>query len=1133
MSEVVDRPARVRALDVDTSFIVQAPAGSGKTELLTQRCLALLATVDRPEEVLAITFTRKAAGEMRDRILVALESADEDCPASEPGTTTWRLARRVRERDRELGWQLAEYPGRLKVMTIDAFHALLSKQLPVLSGAGGTLAVTERPRMLYREAARRTLFCIRDDDATGAAARDLLLHLDNNFDRAEEMLVSLLARRDQWLARVTGPGAMDESERREWLEGSLRRQIESSLAIAAAACPEAIRREMPALADYAARNLAGQGASSPILACVGVGCWPPPDAESIPVWQGLAELALTAAGRARKTVTVRQGFPPAGAEEKQAMKAVLELLHDQAGFVDLLAEVRDLPESCYEPAQWRMLDHLLLLLPRCAAELEIVIRERGHGDYVAVADTARRALGREEEPTDLALALDYRIRHILVDEFQDTSAAQVELLRLLTAGWEPGDGRTLFCVGDPMQSIYGFREAEVGLFLDVRRLGRINEVPIESLVLEVNFRSAQGVVEWVNRTFSSVMPSYEDARLGAVPFTAAKSFHPPAADEPVRFHSFESDNGVQEADRVAEVIGEIRRADPAASIAVLVRARSHLGRIAPRLRMAGMRFQAVEIERLADRPVVQDLMALARAISHPADRTAWLACLRAPWCGLTLDDLEIIAEPGEHTICDRLSLSEITGRLTADGRARTERFAEAMGATLAESGRRALHRRVEGAWLALGGPATVQSGADLDDADSFFARLSQLQTGPDLQDPADLEAELDDLFAAPDPIADPDLQLMTIHKAKGLQFDYVLLPGLHRGTSRDDTQLLHWLEVPALGGGTDLLLSVVEERGRDRDPLHRYIRAQENKKSGYELARLLYVAITRARRQVHLFGRLNVTRDEASESLRPPARGTLLELLWESCEESFADELRPPAAAEQSPTADIGLPQAFIRRLPLTWSRPEPVQTVHWATAEDHIEAPREEVEFWWAGRISRAVGTVVHRWLERLAADGLQSWVAQRDATTRAQILRMLAEQGLGPELATGASDKVIRAIQNTLSDEAGRWLLAGPHRRARSEYAVAGLEGHQVVHGVIDRYIVDQAGITWVVDYKTGEHTGGDLDGFLSREIDRYRAQLERYGRLVSSLQSAHELRLGLYFPLHATLRWWRAGSTQSEPW
>ena len=112
-----------------------------------------------------------------------------------------------------------------------------------------------------------------------------------------------------------------------------------------------------------------------------------------------------------------------------------------------------------------MLGAILELLPLAAAHLKVVFAEHGETDFTEVAQAAVRALGTPEEPTDLLLALDTRIKHILVDEFQDTSYSQFELIERLTSGWQPDDGRTLFLVGDPMQSIYRFREAKVALFL--------------------------------------------------------------------------------------------------------------------------------------------------------------------------------------------------------------------------------------------------------------------------------------------------------------------------------------------------------------------------------------------------------------------------------------------------------------------------------------------------------------------------------------------------------------------------------------------------------------------------------------------------------------------------------------------
>ena len=128
MSSLPDIEARERALDPGASFIVQAPAGSGKTELLTQRYLRLLSTVESPEQILAITFTRKAAAEMRSRVLQALADAAGPPPDSAHKRSSWELARTARAADEQRQWRLAEHPARLRIQTIDALNASLARR---------------------------------------------------------------------------------------------------------------------------------------------------------------------------------------------------------------------------------------------------------------------------------------------------------------------------------------------------------------------------------------------------------------------------------------------------------------------------------------------------------------------------------------------------------------------------------------------------------------------------------------------------------------------------------------------------------------------------------------------------------------------------------------------------------------------------------------------------------------------------------------------------------------------------------------------------------------------------------------------------------------------------------------------
>src|SRR6187200_2247585 len=162
-----DDAARATALDVSRSFIVQAPAGSGKTTVLTQRYLALLATVDEPEEVLAITFTRKAAGEMRERVLKAL--AGDIQPRSPADRLTLELAARARARAEARNWGLEDSAARLRIQTIDSFHGSLARALPITSRGQFGLRVADDTSDLYKLAARATM---------REAERDLRLRAD-------------------------------------------------------------------------------------------------------------------------------------------------------------------------------------------------------------------------------------------------------------------------------------------------------------------------------------------------------------------------------------------------------------------------------------------------------------------------------------------------------------------------------------------------------------------------------------------------------------------------------------------------------------------------------------------------------------------------------------------------------------------------------------------------------------------------------------------------------------------------------------------------------------------------------------------------------------------------------------------
>jgi len=197
---ILDEAQREEALDPARSFIVEAPAGSGKTGLLIQRYQRLLSVVEGPESIVAMTFTRKASGEIKRRVYEALEQAKNGAPISGHYENRVRsLAQSVLERDREQRWNLLGDPSRLQIQTIDALCAMLTRQMPVVSRFGGFAQVIEAPTELYHLAARRALSNLASDDEKGRAVfRRISLHFDNDMSRLEGQVSRMLERREQW-----------------------------------------------------------------------------------------------------------------------------------------------------------------------------------------------------------------------------------------------------------------------------------------------------------------------------------------------------------------------------------------------------------------------------------------------------------------------------------------------------------------------------------------------------------------------------------------------------------------------------------------------------------------------------------------------------------------------------------------------------------------------------------------------------------------------------------------------------------------------------------------------------------------------------------------------------------------------
>lgn len=1076
--ETADAAARQLAADPTRSFLVEAPAGSGKTRLLVARYLALLKTVAHPEEILAITFTTKAAAEMRARVLQALH----DDPA-------------IRAIDEHCGWDLHRRPERLKIQTIDSFALGLARRLPVASALSAD-NIAEHGATLYEEAAWRLLERVAGRAEDARLIADFVALLDNDAEQARAFIAKALGKRDQWVAAVTAVANSREQVAASVAAGvaRLRQAVTERVA---AAVPPALREDLETLGAFTAQQLKQS--------------WPGLDVPE--GWRHLANALLRKDGVPRKTFNVGVGFPPRCHDEKRlasdAAKALGEL-----GLAAALHQFRVLPAAGAAAGSERALEAIAGALAFAVVDLSATFEARRTMDFAEFTVAAGRALDDGDAPTELALALDYRIRHILVDEFQDTSLGQHRMLVALTQGWTADGGNTFFAVGDPMQSIYRFRNADLRLFLETAAVHGLEDVSVERLRLTSNFRASAALVAWCNEVFQELFGKDTDPIRGAVAFTAAEAQNEsPGETRTVVCVGDRTGSGRRQGEVVAERVAELQRVG--GRIAILARTRAALRDILPVLRERGIAWRGEDVELLANAPVVRDLQSLTLALYDPADNLAWLALARSPLVGLHLVDLERLAAglgegreqrsrgAGESAAPGRgePTLEHCGEALSADGRQRWQRLVSALRRGHRSASPRA---RVEQVWLALGGPDAYQTQSALPNAARF---LDLLDTAPALaRHPAELRRALGQLFAAdavPSADATPPadgapttgatevVEVMTIHKAKGLEFDHVIVPGMEQSSTERARPLLLWRRE-----GDDVLIAPRSHRGEGS--LYHWLAQEENANEANEVKRLFYVAATRAARTLTLVGALETA------DAKPPD-GSLLALVWPHEKEAADFRMEAGMENQEPPARTVSrLPEGyrFAPEVALPPVAPRPTR----AATSPRPPAPASETA---AAEKAILLGELAHRELRWLAE---HSGGAERvDVADRARVWQAwLRALPLAAEDAAWVATELRRQISGVLADPRGRWILfADPD--GQSEAAFNAVLDGEPARVVVDRTFVDD-GTRWIVDYKTTPLARRD-EAALKALRQRHSPQLAHYARVLAAIDN-RPIHTALYF-------------------
>jgi len=1046
-----DQAQRDQALDITQSYIVQAPAGSGKTELLTQRYLKLLTTCSEPENIIAMTFTNKAVDELTERVLSALKSIDQPRPEELHKQVTYDLAQAVILRSNQRDWQLLNNPKRLKISTIDGLSSLISSRYPSRTQLvpRQIMAAQWQRNQAYKQAAMQTLLLV-DDPQHGKAIAHLLLYLDNNVEKFYRLVTHMLSKRDQWLVRLYRGEALDADVLKNSAEKIIIQHLSHLEQVATLHLDQSFFDLMTSSADS---NQAQ------------VNKLPGHQLADLVKWRAIESLCLNKKGLWRKKLDKNCGFPVELKVQKNALTEHLKILSTQDSLRELLHQVTQLPALDFSQVQTDTLAVIAQVLKLCVAQLSLHFEQKQAHDFIEVALNANQALDGRSSVSDIALFLDYQLQHLLIDEFQDTSTSQFNTIDKLIKYWQPNDGKTLFLVGDPMQSIYRFRESQVGLFLQVKASGIANIKPA-SLLLSTNFRSSKSIVEGNNRFFQDIFPAHEDIYQGAISYSSSQAASNKTQHQAINFHPFANNQFAQEAQTVLDIVQSTLAEHPTNKIAILVRSRTHLVEITPLLKRHNIEFESLKITPLKDHLLTRDLFSLARALMHLGDKLSWLSVLRSPWCGLMLNDILALSAEDSQIIYAQLTNEKTLAQLSQDGQKRAQHLQLCLQKVLDNQGRFDFVELLTFAIDQLGITRSLSQSETLI-KDQFLAIVNTCEQQQSL-DIETIKAALDELYA---PSEKANVKLMTIHQSKGLEFDTVIMPGLGRGARNDDSPMMHMKEF----ADQSLLLAPIKssldtDEGRTYTYL-KFIEAQQNK---FETMRLLYVAMTRAKHQLHLLGHANQNHQVAKKSL--------LALLMPFYQNAF-DQIPIPRTQVEEPNHAPSLQR---------------LKQIETPTVKDQEVGEILEYQQNFERLFKSLLGTLIHQYYEQGLFDPSADNIKAR-----------LLEIGTPLDEIDQWRGFVLKLLNNTRDDPKFEWLFKDRSSTlVEAEFVI----DERVI--AIDRLFIEDD-ILWIIDFKTAEPLADEsLDQFIRRQQSQHAKQLLFYKEALTDVYST-TIKCVLYCP------------------
>ncbi len=1117
---ISDINERLAALETSQSCHVEAPAGSGKTHLLTSRFLKLLSEVNHPQEILALTFTKKAAGEMRSRVIGTFLRAVNETPSRDTDDVFLvELARMALQKHRRHRSLLFSIDG-LNIMTFHSFCYHISKRAPLESSLPPDFNIIEesaQPGLILEtlDRLRRRIFNLRRLHPVRQAFEKRLLYNNNHWSRFENEMKGVILNRDRFEYLIHEVARHGLSSFPDILKSRLGDHVEmflSRLSDAFSGSSIGLHWE-PFIRDLSLHEVEASSMMTPFLPGV---FW-----KSLPDWQAIASRLLTRDGSLRKRFGPHEGFYKHFSSTPW-FKMISELPRQTA---ELLDETRKYPLREDSIPDLEDLKDFIILSSELLSEYDGLCRIRRVIDFAGLEQSALRALNGDS-PTDIQLYLDYRIKHLLVDEFQDTSLNQWELIKRLMSGWEPGDGRTVFLVGDPKQSIYGFRNAEVRLFLQAKSgipITGIGKLPVRNLSLSTNFRSAPILIDWINSLFGEVVMSSPKEEFDEASFSPSAAFGKKAAGSPsLSLHLFSSSDAerskADEAKWLAARIHEIMSdSGPQTSVAVLLFNRNRLNHYLKALKDANLPVQVQEGLPLSERPEVRHLLQIARALTRPHDDLAWASLLRSPWFWCDLNTLH------------EMSLKEASGwreRLYAmgSGHPSFKMLLQSLNHALQRTGRDPLGQVVKIFWESLDGPratASLYGMAGVANCLRFFEMMDRVEEGVPQWTLCRLERMLSTLYEPPDPtMSRAMLQMMTVHRAKGLEFDVVFLPYLDWRPLASGPKSFPPYLLERLPGadGKSLLAMGPDSRQSEPTAVFRILNSLRRERSWGEAKRLFYVAATRARTSLYMSGIMKNATDVFHAAEKSVLR-------WVLDYEGLSDKplnVRNHGSGSSlhvciNPPHEKGLPRRQSDKPFLPAPYPfEPEKIPYRIQNPSALERGPDPFFFdsfkngsHSGSNEASAAGTVIHRMINTCIHGG-------RLPSHKAIALALHAE-GVPENSAFQLAGEILEEVRATIEDPFIKGLSSEKNPFFKSEWGIDEPAGAKILRsGALDLVTFDGKS-WWIIDFKTSRPFQKEaIADFIARQASLNRSQLTAYRSMLASLQSipVSNIRSGIYF-------------------